>query len=70
MSYLIDTNALLRRIQQTHPVHVDAERGTTLLSRGQQLCIIAQNLIEFWAVATRPVANSPSTPMTSSVMVK
>lgn len=59
MSYLVDTNVLLRSIQQTHPMHVDAERATTLLIiQDQQVSIIAQNLVEFWAVATRPAANN------------
>lgn len=29
-----------------------------LLARGDELFVIAQNLIEFWAVATRPIANN------------
>jgi predicted nucleic acid-binding protein len=29
-----------------------------LLSREDELFVIAQNLIEFWAVATRPIANN------------
>ncbi len=59
MTYLVDTNVLLRSIQQTHLMHADAERATTLLiSQGQELSFIAQNLIEFWAVATRPAANN------------
>ncbi len=29
---------------------------SVLLDRGDELCAIAQNLIEFWAVATRPIA--------------
>lgn len=28
----------------------------TLLAQGEELCIVPQNLIEFWAVATRPVS--------------
>ena len=59
MTYLVDTNVLLRSIQQAHPMHSDAKRATAALSRqDQQLSIIAQNLIEFWAVATRPIANN------------
>ena len=61
MTYLVDTNVLLRSIQQAHPMHSDAKRATAALSRqDQQLSIIAQNLIEFWAVATRPIANKRS----------
>ena len=29
-----------------------------LLTRGDELFVIAQNLIEFWAVATRPIASN------------
>jgi predicted nucleic acid-binding protein len=29
-----------------------------LLARGDELFVIAQNLIEFWAVGTRPIANN------------
>ncbi|HYG83225.1 MAG TPA: PIN domain-containing protein, partial [Pyrinomonadaceae bacterium] len=57
MSYLVDTNVLLRSVQKTHPMHKDAARAIrVLLARGEELCITPQNLIEFWAVATRPVA--------------
>lgn len=57
MSYLVDTNVLLRSVQSQHPMHKDAVSATlTLKGRGEKLCIIPQNLIEFWAVATRPVS--------------
>src|SRR5205814_4778278 len=59
MIYLVDTNVLLRSIQQADPMHADAKRATATLTRqDQQLSIIAQNLIEFWAVATRPAVNN------------
>src|SRR5437867_8157717 len=59
MIYLVDTNVLLRSIQQANPMHADAKRATANLTRqDQQLSIVAQNLIEFWAVATRPEANN------------
>jgi len=55
MSYLVDTNVLLRSIQISHPLHTDAADSiASLLRQGQELSITAQNLIEFWAVATRP----------------
>lgn len=57
MSYLVDTNVLLRSVQPQHPMRKDAVSATlTLKGRGEKLCIIPQNLIEFWAVATRPVS--------------
>ena len=56
MSYLIDTNVLLRLVQDIHPMHDDAAASIRqLLSINEELFIISQNLIEFWAVATRPV---------------
>src|SRR5215813_2332787 len=59
MIFLVDTNVLLRLIQQSHAMHADARRAATTLTRqGNQLSIIAQNLIEFWAVATRPTVNN------------
>lgn len=36
-----------------HEIAVQAVK--TLLSQGEMLCVIPQNLIEFWVVATRPV---------------
>lgn len=58
--YLLDTNVLLRFCDTASPVHVTAvDAVAILLSRGDRVYITAQNLIEFWAVATRPVdANS------------
>jgi predicted nucleic acid-binding protein len=40
-------------------MHSDAVRAVSvLLSAGERVCAIPQNLIEFWAVATRPVASN------------
>ena len=59
MIYLVDTNLLLRSIQTTHPMYGYARRAAaSLIDQGHQLSVIAQNLIEFWAVATRPQANN------------
>jgi predicted nucleic acid-binding protein len=59
MSYLIDTNVLLRLAKKDHPMSPDARRAlVTLRKQGERLCITGQNLIEFWAVATRPVENN------------
>ncbi|MDJ0675565.1 MAG: PIN domain-containing protein [Calothrix sp. MO_167.B42] len=56
MSYLVDTNILLRTIQETHPMHESSVQAVkSLLVQEETLCIIPQNLIEFWVVATRPV---------------
>jgi predicted nucleic acid-binding protein len=57
MKYLLDTNILLRLRQKNHPMHLDAFNAVRLLKRKQQaLCIFPQNLVEFWVVATRPIA--------------
>jgi predicted nucleic acid-binding protein len=59
MIFLVDTNVLVRLIQHSHAMQADARRAATTLTRqGNQLSIVAQNLSEFWAVATRPVANN------------
>ena len=59
MIFLVDTNILLRLIQQHEPMYADARKAAiTLLRRRDQVTIIAQNLIEFWAVATRPLTSN------------
>ncbi|MFN6495972.1 MAG: hypothetical protein RMX65_002850 [Nostoc sp. DedQUE01] len=40
-------------------MHTDARRAfVTLRKQNEKLCIIPQNLIEFWVVATRPLASN------------
>jgi predicted nucleic acid-binding protein len=54
----LDTNILTRIAQPSHPFHataLSAVRGLELA--GHTLCIVPQNLFEFWVVATRPMAN-------------
>jgi predicted nucleic acid-binding protein len=59
MSYLVDTNVLLRRVQSSHSMHSDAARSLGLLIlRSEVVSVIPQNFIEFWAVATRPTLNN------------
>lgn len=59
MKWLADTNILLRSVQTSHPVYgVVSGAVDILLARDDELFVIAQNLIEFWAVATRPIANN------------
>lgn len=56
MSFLVDTNILLRTADPNHPMYADAVNATISLRDGEhQLCIIPQILIEFWNVYTRPV---------------
>lgn len=59
MIYLVDTNVLLRSVQATDPMYQTARLATAaLIHQGHQLAVVAQNLIEFWAVGTRPLANN------------
>lgn len=54
-TYLLDTNVWLRAVQLTAPQHLVAVNAlAALLDRGDDIVITAQNLIEFWSVATRP----------------
>jgi predicted nucleic acid-binding protein len=51
-----DTNILLRSVEPAHPTHLHAVNAVkTLLANGDRVCLIPQNLIEFWNVATRPI---------------
>jgi len=59
VSFAVDTNILLRSIDDGHIAQPIAQKGLLALrDRGETLSIFPQNLIEFWAVATRPVANN------------
>src|ERR1051325_6991603 len=53
--YLADTNLLLRLADTPSPHNVIAAEALARLFReGHQVFITGQNIIEFWAVATRP----------------
>lgn len=55
MSYLLDTNILLRTINPHDPKHIiTAAAIDTLNARRERIVIAPQNLIEFWNVCTRP----------------
>ena len=55
MKTLSDSNILTRMAQPAHPQHTAAlEPVARLVRQGEQICIVPQNLYEFWAVATRP----------------
>ena len=54
MSILIDSNVLLRSLHPRHPHYPIALNAIAALRRRiEPLCLAPQNLIEFWAVATR-----------------
>lgn len=55
MRVLLDTNIVLRIAQPSHPMHSDAaESVRVLIDRGDEPCIVPQNLYESWVVCTRP----------------
>ncbi len=56
---LVDTSVLIRTLQPHHPLYIPADRAIRLLpQQGRELHILAQNLIELWTVATRPVGEN------------
>jgi predicted nucleic acid-binding protein len=59
VSFAVDTNVLLRSIDVDHAAQPIAQNAMIRLRNdGESLSIFSQNLIEFWAVATRPIANN------------
>jgi predicted nucleic acid-binding protein len=57
MNYLVDSNVLLRLVYRQDPMHINVENAYIYLrQQNQSLYIIPQNMIEFWAVATRPTS--------------
>jgi predicted nucleic acid-binding protein len=54
MICLADSNILLRLSQKNNPHYPSARNAVIELRRqGDEICIVPQNLIEFWSVATR-----------------
>ena len=59
MSHLADTSILLRTIHTTSPQRQLAiDTLDTLRKQKEEICIFPQNLVEFWAVATRPIESN------------
>ncbi len=55
MKYLADTNLILRVSDRNSPANLLSRTAVKQLKGdGHQICILAQNCIEFWNVATRP----------------
>jgi predicted nucleic acid-binding protein len=55
MSYLVDTNVLLRLINSYNSQYAQAQNAINkLIQQDVELNIVPQNLFEFWVVATRP----------------
>lgn len=56
MAHLMDTNCLMRSVRPDDPEYALVTAAIECLHRsGEIVYITAQNLIEFWNVATRPV---------------
>ncbi|MEL6441051.1 MAG: PIN domain-containing protein [Cyanobacteria bacterium J06621_8] len=59
MSYLIDTNILLRSIDLEHSMNgITVSATRKLMARNEELIVAPQNLIELWNVMTRPLAKN------------
>lgn len=55
MSFLLDTNILLRSVEPLHPMYFNTIKAITTIKKKEKIIYIApQNLIEFWNVCTRP----------------
>jgi len=56
MAYFADTNVSSRRVLLSDPLYDTVKKTIdTLLQQGEIVYITAQNLVEFQALATRPV---------------
>ncbi|MGD0040263.1 MAG: hypothetical protein ABSE84_07605, partial [Isosphaeraceae bacterium] len=56
---LLDTNILLRYASTTDPAFATADTAiNSLHASGEVLCVVPQNVYEFWATATRPTASN------------
>ena len=59
MLYLADTNIIARRVLPADANHTVVRAAVDqLLLRGETVCVTAQNLMEFHALATRPIATN------------
>ena len=55
MPIAADANILLRFFQRTHPLHQTTRQAVRRLrSAGEVVCVLPQNIVEFWCVASRP----------------
>jgi predicted nucleic acid-binding protein len=56
MDILADTNILIRRINRYDTQHKAARTALKVLEGdGHRVCIVPQNIVECWTVATRPL---------------
>lgn len=56
---LVGSSTIIRTLQPHHPLYPVADHAIQQLpKRGQKLHIVPQNLVEIWAVATRPITSN------------
>ena len=68
---LVDTSIITRTLQPQHELYPLVDRALEhLLEQGKELHIVAQNLIELWVVATRPVEQNGLGMTTAAVAVE
>lgn len=59
MAYLPDTNVVLRLVNKKDPLHQIVQQAIEKLGQsGEDIVIVPQVLVEFWAVATRPITSN------------
>lgn len=59
MRVLLDTNIIIRAAQPNQPAWPEINQAlTSLVANGCTLCVVPQNIYEFWVVATRPQAQN------------
>ena len=57
MATALDANVLLRFSQKAHPLSSMVRNAAKQFhTSGEELCMLPQNLVEFWGVATRPIS--------------
>jgi predicted nucleic acid-binding protein len=54
---LVDTDVLVNSVNALDPRYPVATNAVFKLRQIETLCVAPQNLVEFWAVATRPVTH-------------
>ncbi len=54
MAILVDSNMLLFSIQRDHPWHLESVKAIETLLGTELVCVLLQNIAEFWNVCTRP----------------
>ncbi len=56
---VVDTNVLLRSLAPANEAYLTAKNALVALTNNySEICVLPQNLIEFWNVATRPIENN------------